>query len=69
MAELYYNSQPGASTGLSPFEIVHGYPPTLPVDLRLGTNTASVPAADHLMKERHCVWERVQNAMKKAQLA
>ena len=69
MVELFYNSSPRASTGMSPFEIVHGYAPTLPVDLRLGTNTAIVPAADNLMRDHQGIWEKVTNAMKRAQLA
>jgi len=57
---------PSGTMTVSPFKLVHGYAPTLPVNLQYNLE-CSVPAADSLLGEQQRLWDKAQEAMKKSQ--
>ena len=59
VAEMFYNSAPGASTKMSPYEICYGKPMRTHIDSFLPTSVGT-PAAANLLERMKTIWERVR---------
>ena len=64
--EMVINSLPNRSTGYSPFFLVYGYHPVLPVELLKGDESTNVETVSKFLERTQEVWRRAQEQMKKA---
>ena len=64
MAEFAINSSVNISTGMTPFKLIHGKEPRLPIDLSLKSN---VPAAVNLTEFMTQMIKKVRDNIVKAQ--
>ena len=64
--EMVINSLPNRSTGYSPFYLVYGYHPVLPVELLKGDESTNVESVGKFVERTQAVWRHAQEQMKKA---
>ena len=64
--EMVINSLPNRSTGYSPFFLVYGYHPVLPVELIKGDESTNVESVGKFVERTQAVWSHAQEQMKKA---
>ena len=64
--EMVINSLPNRSTGYSPFYLVYGYHPVLPVELLKGDESTNVESVGNFVERTQAVWRHAQEQMKKA---
>ena len=57
---------PNRSTGYSPFFLMYGYHPVLPVELLKGDEFTKVETVAKYLERTQDVWRRAQSQMKKA---
>ena len=64
--EMVINSLPNRSTGYSPFYLVYGYHPVLPVELLKGDEKTNVESVEKFVERTQAVWRHAQEQMQKA---
>ena len=64
--EMVINSLPNRSTGYSPFFLMYGYHPVLPVELLKGDEETKVETVAKYLERTQEVWHRARTQMKKA---
>ena len=64
--EMVVNSLPNRSTGYSPFYLMYGYHPVLPVELLKGDESTNVETLSKFLQRTQEVWRRAQVHMEKA---
>ena len=63
---MVVNSLPNRSTGYSPFFLMYGYHPVLPVELLKGDEFTKVETVAKYLERTQDVWRHAQSQMKKA---
>ena len=66
IVEMVINSLPNRSTGYSPFFLVYGYHPVLPIELLEGDESTNVKSVGKFVERTQAVWRHAQEQMKKA---
>ena len=61
--ELYFNSMKSRSTGQSPFSIVNGYEPLLPVNTTVET---ALPGVADTLSDMQEIWDSVSQKLTEA---
>ena len=64
--EMVINSLPNRSTGYSPFFLVYGYHPVLPVELLKGDESTNVETVSKFLERMQKVWRSARVQMEKA---
>ena len=64
--EMVINSLPNRSTGYSPFFLMYGYHPVLPVELLKGDETTNVETVSKFLERTQEVWRTARVQMEKA---
>ena len=64
--EIVINSLPNRSTGYSPFFLMYGYHPVLPVELLKGDETTNVETVSKFLERTQEVWRTARVQMEKA---
>ena len=64
--EMVVNSLPNRSTGYSPFFLMYGYHPVLPVELLKGDETTNVETVEKFLGRTQEVWRSARAQMEKA---
>ena len=64
--EMVVNSLPNRSTGYSPFFLMYGYHPVLPIELSKRDEYTKVEIVTKYLERTQDVWRRAQSQMKKA---
>ena len=67
--EMVINSLPNRSTGYSPFFLVYGYHPVLPVELLKGDESTNVETVSKFLQRTQEVWRSARMQMEKAVVA
>ena len=58
--EMMINSLPNRSTGYSPFFLMYGYHPVLPVELLKGDESTNVETVSKFLERTQEVWHNVR---------
>ena len=64
--EMVVNSLPNRSTGYSPFYLMYGYHPVLPVELLKGDESMNVETLSKFLERTQDVWRQARVQMEKA---
>ena len=64
--ELAINSLPNRSTGYSPFFLMYGYNPVLPVELIKGDEVVSNEMVSTFVERIKMIWQKSQTQLKKS---
>ena len=64
--EMVINSLPNRSTGYSPFFLMYGYHPVLPVELLKGDESTNVKTLSRFLARTQEVWRQARVQMEKA---
>ena len=67
--EMVINSLPNRSTGYSPFFLMYGYHPVLPVELLKGDESTNVETVSKFLTRTQEVWQSARAQMEKALVA
>ena len=64
--EMVINSLPNRSTGYSPFYLMYGYHPVLPVELLKGDESTKIETLSKYLERTQEVWRHARAQMEKA---
>ena len=64
--ELAINSLPNRSTGYSPFFLMYGYNPVLPIELIKGDEVVSNEMVSTFVERMKMIWQKAQTQLKKS---
>ena len=64
--EMVVNSLPNRSTGYSPFYLMHGHHPVLPIELLKGDESTNVETLSKFLERMQEVWHQARVQMEKA---
>ena len=67
--EMVINSLPNRSTGYSPFYLMYGYHPVLPVELLKGDESTNVETLSKFLERTQEVWRSARVQMEKVVVA
>ena len=67
--EMVVNSLPNRSTGYSPFFLMYGYHPVLPIELLKGDESTNVETLSKFLSRMQEVWRSARAQMEKAVVA
>ena len=67
--EMVVNSLPNRSTGYSPFFLMYGYHPVLPIELLKGDETTNIETVAKYLERTQEVWRSARANMEKAVVA
>ena len=67
--EMVVNSLPNRSTGYSPFFLMYGYHPVLPIELLKGDESINVETVAKYLERTQEVWRSARANMEKAVVA